>query len=334
MEHTMPRLPSAGPLPAARFGGVVNFRQSTATEQAKADLGQAIAGLGDVIIKEKIKNDKYRIEDATNQLQQRMLDLMKGDNGWSHVQAGDVARDNKFYDQNIQKFQAARDEIGQSLTDETQKQMFTQRANTAEIGYKETLMNHITKETSKYHEQVYKGGIETEINSAAIHYDNPDEVKRSLLRVEKLTQAEADRLGIKGKARKALLDENKTNIHEQVIIQAVDDGNYRYAQEWFTNHQKDIVGTHQDDIKKLLRSSGIRQQSQEAVDKLVAEGLTETQAVAEARKLDPEIRDATIQRIHVRYKEAQNIRDREQDAAGAAKARWCPDGWQSCRSPH
>ena len=313
----MARLPTIDNRPAPRFGGALEVPKIDVVERATSRLGESIAGFGEVLAKEKIKDDKYRTEDATTQLQQRTLDLAKGDDGYTHVKSGDVANNKKFYNEHLSRYDAAQKEIGDSLGNDSQKEMFNRRSAVARNGYTENLINHITKEKGVFNQQVYQGGIATEVDHAASDYDNENEVKLALLRTEKLTENEADRLGLKGDARKMVLKENKSDIHESVIKNAVDDGNYEYAKTWYEKNQKNILGDRQDEIQKLLRVSGVKDKSQKAVDDYVGKDLTETEAKAEARKIsDPEERDATISRITVRYGQANAALDREQKEAG------------------
>lgn len=309
----MARLPDTGQRPTPRFGG--GLQAPRVVESGLSQLGASIAGFGEALAKEKIKDDKYRTEDATTQLQNQMLDLAKGENGFTTFKSGDVANNKKFYEEQMTRFDSARKDIGDSLGSDEQRTMFNRRSDIARVGYGENLINHITQEKSAFNTQVYKGGVASERDIASSDYDNENVVKSALLRTEKLTEAELDRLGVKGDARKILLKENQSNIHEGVIQQSVDDGNYEYAKTWFEKNQKHILGDRQDDIKDLLRESGIKEKSQEFVDDYVGRELTETEAKAEARKLDPDVRDATIDRISARYGEAQQIKDREQKSS-------------------
>lgn len=314
----MARLPDVGgERPTPRFGGVPEAPEMGGTAEATSRLGSAIAGFGEVVLQEKIKDDKYRVEDAFTRLQQSALDLSKGESGWSHKKSGDVATDGNFFEDHSKLFESASKEISDSLGNEEQKEMFARRYEVAKVGYSENIINHITKESGIYKGQVYKSGISARRDIAAADYDNPATVKIALLESEKLTETELDRLGVKGDARKMILKENKSAIHEGVIEQAVDDGNYEYAKTWFEKNQKNILGEKQDDIKKLLRVSGVKQASQEAVDEYIGKGLTEREAKAEARKIkDPDRRDATVGRITARYGEQAQELDRRQKDAG------------------
>ncbi len=304
-----------GQRPTPRFGGgAAQVPELNAANRATSQLGQSIAGLGEVLAKKKVENDRFQVEDATTRLQQRSLDLSKGEDGFTRVKSGDVG--DKFHSDYMGRFDAAKTDIENTLGNDEQKEMFSRRSAISRIGYGEGLINHVTRERDVFNGQVYTGGISSELDIASTEYDNENVVKSSILRTEKLTEAEADRRGLKGNIRKQLLKENKSNIHVSVIKQAVDDGNYQYAKDWFKKNQKSILGDQQDDVKRLLRKSGIKEGSQEAVDDYSARGLSESQARKEARKLDSELRDATLSRIESRYAEVSQDLDKDQKKNG------------------
>lgn len=307
----MPRLPdTSGQRITPGFGGITPAYEAP----APARIGETISGLGEVVAKKKIENDKYRVEDADTRLQQEMIRLSKGDDGFTRVKSGDVGED--FYNDYTGRFDEAAKNIGETLRNDDQKEAFTRRAGVRRLGYSENLINHTTKEQNAFEKQAYEGGVAIEKDIASSDYDNPAVVKGSLLRTQKLSEAEADRMGLKGDVRKILIKSNISEVHEGVVVQAVDDGNYQLAKSYFEKNQKNILGERQDDIKRLLRAGGIKEQSQEAVDSYVSEGLTETEARAKARKLPTEVRDAALTRIANRYGEANQIKDREQKAFG------------------
>lgn len=308
----MPRLPSPTPVEIPRFGGAL--RAPEVVDPGLRQAGRSLAGMGEALAKEKIKDDKFNVEDATTRLQQSMLDLRKGEGGYSHVKSGDVSKD--FHNEWMDRFDQSRKEIEDSLGNDEQKEMFSRRGSVYRVGYGENLINHITGERNTFNEQVYKGGIETERDLASSDWDNESVVNTALLRTKKLTEDHTGRLGIKGALKKDMLKENISSVHESVIKNAVDE-NIGYAKEWYQKNKKNILGERHDEIEKLLKSSGVREESQEAVDDYVARGLTETEAKAEARKkFSGEVEDSILSRISNRYAEAKQALDRKQALFG------------------
>ena len=57
--------------PTPRFGG--GFQVAPVVDSGTSALGAAIAGFGEVLAKEQIKEDKYKVEDATTQLNKECL---------------------------------------------------------------------------------------------------------------------------------------------------------------------------------------------------------------------------------------------------------------------
>lgn len=307
----MPKLPdTSGQRVTPGFGGITPAYEAP----APARIGDTISGIGEVLVKKKIEDDKYRVEDADTRLQQEMIRLSKGDDGFTTIKSGNVGED--FYDDYSARFDEASKNIAETLRNGDQREAFNRRSSVRKLGYSENIINHATKEQSAFQKQAYDGGVAAEKDIASTDYDNPSVVKGSLLRIQKLSEAEADRLGLKGDARKILIKSNISEAHEGIVVQAIDDGNYSLAKEYFNKNQKHILGERQDDVKRLLKAGGIKEQSQEAVDGYVNEGLSETEARAKARKLPPEVRDAAVARVTARYSEANQIKDREQKAFG------------------
>lgn len=302
----MPKLPDPTALqrPTPRFGGVTNLPPVGSQPEAMVQLGQSISGFGEVLARKKIEDDKYRVEDATTRLKQKMLDLSKGEGGFIHTKSGDV--NDKFHNEHMSRFDSARKEIEDSLESDDQKQMFARRANLARIGHNEELINHVTRERETFKQQVYDGGIATEKDLAATNYDNENVVKSSIHRIKQLTEAEAARLGWPKKTKDMVMKEHVSVAHEAVIMRAIEDQNFEYAKTWYEKNQKSILGERQDNIESILRKAGIKKQSQDAVDEYVGLELSRAEAKAKARKdiSNAELRDATIERIGVRYAEA------------------------------
>lgn len=300
--------------PTPRFGGAM--KAPAVVRSGGEELGHAVKGFGEALLREKIKVDKVRVEDAYTQAQQKALELANGEDGYMKSLAGDVATNDKFMSDYLKRYDDNMKEVSGRLGNSDQTEAFARRAEALKVGVTQNLMNHISKQKDVYDGQVYKGGVATELDLVATDPTNKSQVLASLNRTDILTKAEANRLGIKGKAKDYLLKENKSNIHETAIRQLVDDNNYGMAKKWFDDNKKNILGEKHGDLEDLIKESDLRGRSQIEVDKYMAEGLSHKEALAKARKLEPELRDLTETRINRRYGEEAKIKDADQkDAA-------------------
>ena len=326
---------SARPTPGFA-GGPPRLPDNSLVEQANIQVGQSIAGLGESLAKAEIRDDKYTVEDATTQLKKRMQDLEKGDNGFIHTKSGDVVENKKFHVEHMGRYNSAAKEIGDSLGNDAQKEMYGRRVKLLEIMHGESLINHETKERTAFYNQAEVAGIETRVETAGSHYNNKNFVKLSIAEVEGIAKARADRLGLKGDARKQLILGSQTAVHMAVIKQALMDDKYEYAQAWFDDktNNKQINGEAQLTIEKMLKDGGMRVRSQKMVDGYFGEGLTQKDAKDKARKDVPEgpLRDAVLGRIDLRYaEEQQDIEEGQAIAADTFDAIYA-QAWRDTKS--
>lgn len=310
----IPDIQQMGRRPTPGAPGPVSVPRTDFTGEALQNISGAVKGFAEALNRKQERDDLYLVEHATNKLEEKMLGLRET---YSNKKAADVAEDKSFYDDNVNSYNEAHEEISGKLKNDNQKEMFNRRGDVAKMRFGVQLTDHMTRETSAFQKQVYDGGIELESDSAIANYSNPAAVKGSLLRIEKLSEAEAERLGYKGDIKKMMIKNNKSSAHIGVIKQAISEQQTPYAKLWYEKNKKEISSKEHAGIERLLESSNIRGDSQEAVDSYMLKNLTETEAKEQARKItDPKLRDATIQRVTSRYGEEEQIRERNQRAAG------------------
>ena len=300
---------SLTPRPTGRFGGALQA-QEVVSDNTEG-VGASIKGFGDMLIQEQIKDDNLRTEDSYTKLQQAALDRTIE---YSKVKSGDVGDD--FYKTQMDGFQTSIDEESATLSNSHQREAFQRRSEGLKLRYGSKLADHVTTQKAVFNKQAVEGAVAIELDNVASDPTDPQITTDALDRTRILLTEQLDREGVKGDARKMILKEAASNIHETVITSAIDNGDYQVAKAYFDANKKKILGERHDDIADLLEESGAREQSQIAVDGYINKGLTETEARKEARKLDPAVRDATIDRINARYGEQDQIRDRNQKQAG------------------
>ena len=310
----MARLPQPGTRVAPRTFGPSQIPDRSVAVEGQMAIGSALAGLGEEIHRQQVKDDKIRVDDAYTKLQARMLDMQKGEDGYEHVKAGDVVGNNKFHPENMSNYDMAVKDLDEGLNSDRQKQMFARRAAVARIGHEEGIINHTVKQKSIFNAQVYESGVATTIDVAAGNYDRPEIVEAQLLRIEKLTEAEAERLGLTGEPRKQALKSNKSAVHEQVIESMIDAQQYEMAQKYYDKNENKILGDKQGSIKESLRKSGLKEQSQEAANGYDQTNMTETEKIADARKkYSGDLETAVISEIKTREGENKQALDRSQE---------------------
>ena len=304
--------------PVPKFGGVWEPRPVAPT--GEAEMGRALMNIGKNITQAanqiQARQDRDELNSRTNQYQKEVLLLQQE---MSQSRGADVAEDGDFY----KKWQDRENEIRQKILAENQnRRINSDLENRLELGnlnFSRGLINHIERERENYANDTYAGTVETAVDTMAANPDDPSVTAQMRDQIITATNDYADRRGIKGEARKNLLKENLTTGHMEVIEAKIDSGDYSDAREYFTLFKDEIEGEKHNEIEEKLKNAGIRGRSQQAVDQYFLANLTEKQANDQARKdfsNEPELRDATLARIRVRYGEELAIDARTQAAAG------------------
>lgn len=230
-------------LGVARYGGPDESAME-ALGLAQAQQGAIIGKAGDEIYAaakvEKEKNDTLVAEDAYNQLQQKRLDLTYGPGGFTSLKGGDAAN-KPIIPEYGQKFQEATDQIANTLKDGEQAILFKRRAAVGQLAFNEDLIKHVTTQNNVYAKDVYDGTVKVEQQNVVANWDNPVAVNMSIARVTAATKLLAEKNGLPPEMQQANLLQDLTQIHNDVIQQAIKSGNNTYAEAWYNDH-KDQIG--------------------------------------------------------------------------------------------
>lgn len=202
----MAKLPSAlefGPRPTPQASGsVIPIRSTTGTEAAPAlavaQVGQSIERESDQLFRiakvEQEKSDTLRAEDAFNQLRDKALDLTLGEKGFVNVKGADAANRPIFKDYTAQLDEASKS-IAESLTPD-QRIKFQQRSAIGLREFQQNLLKHVTVERQHYEAAVFKGTVDTEINSIGAQYSDDNAFALSLQRMFTAAGQEVERKGM------------------------------------------------------------------------------------------------------------------------------------------
>lgn len=208
--------------------------------KAGADL---VAGGEDIYKAQKVEEDRINTmaaEDAYTKLRSQQLDLTAGDtNGFQNLKGGDAVNQQVYPEWN-KKFDDAQDTIASTLTNDTQRQKFVQRANVTRQQFQEQLLHHIGNESNVYSKQVYDGTMDVERRSATANWDSPNDVASSLERVKAAVDERAERNGWAPEFRDGMLLQEQGKIHAAVVQQAIGSGNYQYGEEWYKQYKDQI----------------------------------------------------------------------------------------------
>jgi len=299
-------------LPVARSSGIMVQPGQDVLSPAVAKLGKNITSAGenvaDVFIAEEKRINKVRTEDAFTQLRNKQIDLTIGqEDGFKNLKSGDAVKTPVLKDWTA-KFDGAVQEIAGGLSNDAQKKAFQQRAEVAKSQFTQDILQHQYTQNGVYQTQVMDSTVEAEKNAAAMHWNSPTDAMASLERVKRAVDDYAAANGLTGKVKEAELQKRESQVHLQVITEAMDNGNPEYADLWFKTHRKGMTADAAVKAEKLMKENGTRLKAQNAVDSIMTNNWPEEKAVEHARsKYKGEERDDIIKRIKDRYSEANQL---------------------------
>jgi len=274
--------------------------------------GKIMAGIGAefsaMVEKEEEAMDNIRAEDAVNKAKLKMLDLVQGEQGFANVKgAGVVGADGQppgqFKTDHTKRYADAMQEIEKGLSNPRQIEQFRRRSQPITFGYQKTLMGHISSETKKYQTDTDTASIDLEINSAAGQYNDPAAIEGAKKRIMFTVNRGAERNGLSEKARKKVLGDQLTKMHEGVISAMVKD-DPAAAEAYYKKNIKEINGGNRDKISTFIKNRSIKAFGQNSADKIMDLGLSRTESLAEARKEpDADKRAEAVSQVKIRLGE-------------------------------
>lgn len=248
MAVKLPSAESLGQRPIPQPGSsIAGYRVDESGElpgRAVMALGAKLQSEGDQLVQlqkvEQQRVDTMRAEDAFTKLREKQLDLTVGpQNGFVNIKGGD-AINRPLFDDYSKRFSSEANLIAAGLGNDRQRELFMQRAKVAGLQFGEDVLRHTVREGDVYANQVFDGTVNTEIRNATAHWDEPSSVALSIERVNAAIQTQAQRLGTPPEQVEAKRLEVNGKIHSAIVAQALAEGNYKYAQDWYEKNKADI----------------------------------------------------------------------------------------------
>ena len=318
----MPRVPEYRS-PVAQTQALPSPRFSTDTRFG--DLGQASArplqavselasGIQKIATEEKRNADDVATTDAfakTVELRNQLF--------WD-PQNGAMARKGKdafgVVDEFEEKFKAGADEIEASLHNEDQRALYRKIRIREGSELNTTLQKHLFTEAKAFDEQTIKSGVETARNDAVLNYMDPGRIERNIEMQRTLLLSFAERNGIdpNSDAAKVMLQEATSKTHMAVVSRMLTNDQDLLAQDYFKKNRDSFATSDLVAMEKVVEEGSLRGESQRQTDALMKKGLTMTQALEEAKKIEePRVRDAVSDRLKTEYAARKNAEDLDRE---------------------
>lgn len=273
-----------------------------ATQQSAAAFGNIVADQqhelnADAVLKAEtsLKNDYLTY--------QQSLQNRRGQNAWGVTQ--DVS----------DWFDKQRKQYGDTITNPEQQKAFSASFNQlresglSSAGQFEAQQRHTSLEESG------KASISASINIAAADHNNDATILGAKQDIAKRIQLLGQMNGWSPEVQQAELDQYITDLHKQVIQARIDEDTAS-AQAYYDANKAEIDGSQRDAIDKLLKHGTDREQAQKGAADLLGQGLSESDALAAARKkYTGEVQDGVVQRIKEQFSEQEVVSQRDQKQA-------------------
>ena len=109
-----------------------------------------------------------------------------------------------------------------------------------------------------------------------------------------------------------------TSGYHAAIISKLSSIDPAIAAAYFDSNKKEIAAEQQNSISNILSKDTSRREAQAVVDDALARGLSETETLAEARKLEGDARDLAVQEAHTRFAERKRITSEDYETGYSA----------------
>ena len=297
-----------------------NPNDYTGRAQQTIELAQAAGQAGDAVARAAMRMQDRDDMDALNRVEATVLqDYQQNFEGPARERRGHKAlglgkEANDWWTKAGQKY-------NESLTTERQRRLFSNKVlqlsgqsvdamATYEAGQKRQSLNDSTN-----------ASIVGETNLAAANPGNAEIQARAKANIEKKLTILGDLNGYDEATLGAKRGEALTQFHGQ-ILEGIIDSNPSAARAYFDANKGEIDGSAHAEFEKRLKSGTLRSVAQEAADGYVGAGLTESEALARARKEHAGDDEAAIvAEVKTRFTERDQARD-------ALQQRTADDAWK------
>lgn len=256
----MPTVPRAqrqvqdAPLPSARvstggttaetFGGGASLDKVSGAVSDIADIGLRIQA------ETRAQADELKVQDADTLQEMAETDILKGIQGMqgkNAVSSIDYMND-EWTKRNI--------EIEKTLTNDRQKSAFRKVSAQRYGSLYKTTNGHMAREFETYKDQSYTDNVIASQTSAALHYQEPERIERSLLQQEAATARYAERKGLSKESYNKLISEARNKTHVNVLNRMLSDGRLDMASPYYEKNKGEIEPAESSKFETSIASYG------------------------------------------------------------------------------
>lgn len=277
-------------------------RVSSDTFGIADDLGKAAKSIQDIGVmaakqyqEEKKKADQVRVEQADNTFSSSVRDYLYNENTGATNRKGENAlgvsgETNDFLDKK-QK------EIEDTLEDD-QKAAFKAKVFSTREAALKSASTHESAQNEVFQKNIYGSSITNAREDAINSFNDESIINLSIEKQARSTIDYAKRNGLGEDWVEAELTNSVSKTHDGVITRMLNGGADQQAKAYYEKYGQQITGDEKIKVEKMLKEGSLKGESQRTSDAIVNKTDDLQVALSKARNIsDPELRDATIERV-------------------------------------
>lgn len=239
------------------------------------EMGQNVSQMGRAAatIATDVQNDanKLRVDDAYTQLQNGVMDLEMGDQGFLRLKGNDALSrpDNKPLDVEYgEKLDAQIIKLRDGLGNDAQKMAFDRMANDTRVSFRRRLDAHTLDQFNVYNQQVQDSRISTSRRDVALNWNNRQQVDRGLESIRGAVAAK-----FKGAAPEVIADQTVKAIspaHTAVLANAVQANNFQYARDYLAAYGDQMTEDARLNAQKVIDINQVKYDGEMGARQVIA----------------------------------------------------------------
>jgi len=196
--------------------------------------------------------DKLHVEEGLNQLRGKQIELYAEA---SSQLGGNVLPKNgkSFTDAYLEKFDGLVLKVGNGLSGQRQKTWFQERAQLMRTGFEGQVFTHEMRESKEYANSIDKNTIVMEIDNVVQHPGDVRDLVSAKARIENAVESIAHRNGWSPEETAVQRINALTKFHGAVVAEAIDNGRYSYATDYFNKHANEMNSEMQEKASKAIK---------------------------------------------------------------------------------
>ncbi|SFQ45803.1 hypothetical protein SAMN05216229_12310 [Geopseudomonas sagittaria] len=198
---------------------------------------------------EREKADTAAVMDADRQLTDWQLDTLFNPEKGVYTKKGANALD--VTNGTIGQFDETQRKIGEGLKTESQRSRFKEIVTRRRQSLGADLNRYEFGERQSYYDDVDRGQLETSMQGAALHYNDPDKIAYYQSKMAAVLQSQAQRKGLPAEMAQAQLLKANSGMSTAVISRMTSDDPYR-AREYFKAAQGNMTAEDQVQMSNLI----------------------------------------------------------------------------------